>query len=130
MDKSGTQNMIWTRWQDLEYKLSDFFKIFQDKYSSVLFPHGAISLWEKNILYEILKDHDAIFFADDVKMGMWLTRRGFRLCYYSDSVVDTETPETLLGPLPNYYNQRVRSWDFAEHMITWRHIKCMPKNNF
>ena len=123
-DTKGKQNLLWTQWQDMEYKMSDFVKIFQDTYCSVLFPHGAISLWDKEILYHILCDHDAIFYADDVKMGMWLTRRGYRLGYFSAAVVNTETPETLLGPSPNYYNQRVRSWDFAEHMLTWRHIKC------
>ncbi|KAJ3091449.1 hypothetical protein HK102_000525 [Quaeritorhiza haematococci] len=128
-DSAGTQNKIWTQWQDLEYKLTDFVKIFQDKYCSVLFPHGAISLWEKETLSMILGDHDAIFYADDVKMGMWLTRRGYRLAYYADEVVNTETPDTILGPLPNYYNQRIRSWDFAEHMLTWRHIKCFTQGH-
>eukprot|EP00834_Sanchytrium_tribonematis_P000091 NODE_3_length_80033_cov_0.932970.p7 type:complete len:590 gc:universal NODE_3_length_80033_cov_0.932970:16560-18329(+) len=116
VDNKGKQKVLWTKWQDMEYKVSDFVKIFQDQYCSVMYPHGAISLWDKKILLQILVDHDAIFYADDVKMGMWLTRRGYRLGYYADAVVDTETPETILGPSPNYYNQRVRSWDFAEHM--------------
>ena len=123
-DEKGTQRCIWTRWQDMEYKMADFTKILQDKYSTVLFPHGAISLWDKDILFDILTDHDAIFYADDVKMGIWLSRRGYRLGYYADALVDTETPETIFGKAPNYYNQRVRSWDFSEHMLTWRHLKA------
>lgn len=79
----------------------------------------------KETLLEVLKGHDAVFYADDVKMGMWLTRRGFRLGFYTEAIVDTETPETILGPLPNYYNQRVRSWDFAEHMLSLSHAKSM-----
>ena len=125
VDNKGKQRVLWTKWQDMEYKVSDFVKIFQDQYCSVMYPHGAISLWDKAILLQILIDHDSIFYADDVKMGMWLTRRGYRLGYYADAVVNTETPETILGPSPNYYNQRVRSWDFAEHMLTWRYIKCL-----
>eukprot|EP00835_Amoeboradix_gromovi_P002244 NODE_123_length_18841_cov_0.279693.p1 type:complete len:837 gc:universal NODE_123_length_18841_cov_0.279693:13673-11163(-) len=125
VDNKGKQKVLWTKWQDMEYKVSDFVKIFQDQYSSVMYPHGAISLWDKEILLKILIDHDAIFYADDVKMGMWLTRRGYRLGYYADAVVNTATPASILGPSPNYYNQRVRSWDFAEHMLTWRYIKCL-----
>ena len=125
VDGKGKQRVLWTKWQDMEYKVSDFVKIFQDQYCSVMYPHGAISLWDKSILLQILIDHDSVFYADDVKMGMWLTRRGYRLGYYADAVVNTETPDTIFGPAPNYYNQRVRSWDFAEHMLTWRYIKCL-----
>ena len=28
----------------------------------------------------------------------------------------TDAPTTYVGPYPNYYNQRVRSWDMAEHV--------------
>lgn len=132
VDSQGGQDMMWTKWQvcsiviqDAEYKLADFAKILQDKFASVLFPRGAISLWTKEILYQVLLDHDGVFFADDVKMGMWLTRRGYTMAFNAEAVVNTETPDTILGPGLNYYNQRVRSWDFAEHMTSWQHVMCV-----
>lgn len=78
--------------QDAEYKLADFVKILQDKFASVLFPRGAISLWTKETLYKVLLDHDGVFYADDVKMGMWLTRRGYTMAFNAEAVVNTETP--------------------------------------
>lgn len=45
VDSHQGQKMLFTQWQDLEYKLSDYIRVWQDKYASVLFPHGAISLW-------------------------------------------------------------------------------------
>jgi cellulose synthase/poly-beta-1,6-N-acetylglucosamine synthase-like glycosyltransferase len=118
VDTIGTQDMIFTKWQDLEYKLSDASRLFQHQYASALFPHGAISLWDLSVLFRALTEHDAIFFADDVKLGIWLLKHGYRLGLHAETLVSTETPETLLGRGPNFYKQRVRSWDFAEHMLT------------
>ena len=122
VDENGVQDCLWTNWQDLEYKLGDLVKEIQCKYASVLFPHGAASLWCKDILFEVLGKHDTIFYADDVKMGMFLMRNGYRLYYNKDSVFETEVPSSIFGKSPNYYNQRVRSWDFAEHMCIFKHL--------
>jgi hypothetical protein len=35
---------------------------------------------------------------------------------HSRTIVKTDAPTTVVGPYPNYYNQRVRSWDMAEHV--------------
>lgn len=123
VDEDGNQDCIWTKWQDLEYKLGDLVKEIQCNYATVLFPHGAVSLWEKEIFFNILGQHDAIFFADDVKMGIFLMMNGYRLYYNTSVVFETEVPSSLIGKSPNYYNQRVRSWDFAEHMCTFKHLK-------
>ena len=125
VDEFGKQDCVWTKWQDLEYKLGDLVKEVQCKYASVLFPHGAASLWGKETLFEILGEHDTIFYADDVKMGIFLIMNGYRLYYNTNVIFETEVPSSLIGKSPNYYNQRVRSWDFAEHMCTFRHIKHM-----
>lgn len=39
-----------------------------------------------------------------------------------DVLVDTEAPTTIFGPAPNFYNQRARSWDMAEHVYAWKFI--------
>ena len=123
VDEDGNQDCIWTKWQDLEYKLGDLVKEIQCKYATVLFPHGAVSLWEKETFFDILGKHDAIFFADDVKMGIFLMMNGYRLYYNPNVMFETEVPSSLIGKSPNFYNQRVRSWDFSEHMCTFQHLK-------
>jgi len=123
VEKDGSQDCVWTKWQDLEYKLGDLVKEIQCKYATVLFPHGAVSLWGKETLFEILGNHDTIFYADDVKMGIYLMLNGYRLYYNKDVIFDTIVPSSIVGESPNYYNQRVRSWDFSEHMCTYLHLK-------
>ena len=122
VDEQGKQESIFTRWQDLEYKVGDFIKKFQTR-STVLFPHGAVSLWEKNAFYRLLGEMDTIFFAEDVKMGLHLLLNGYRLHYNQDCIFETITPSSILGESPNFYAQRVRSWDFGEHMMFTRHLR-------
>eukprot|EP00834_Sanchytrium_tribonematis_P004970 NODE_274_length_10990_cov_0.767606.p1 type:complete len:611 gc:universal NODE_274_length_10990_cov_0.767606:4484-6316(+) len=89
VDYELQQARLFTKWQDMEYKLCDFIRLFQDKYCSILHPHGAISLWHKDVLLRMLHDSDSIFYADDVKMGKWLLQHGFKLGYVNDCIVDT-----------------------------------------
>ena len=114
----GDQTMF-IKWQEIEYKMADFAKWIQSQHSTVLFPHGAISLWERETLFKILRWHDTVFYADDVKMGMWLQRQGLEMKMASQVLVDTEAPTTFCGPAPNFYSQRVRSWDMAEHVYAY-----------
>ena len=123
VDDEGKQESIWTRWQDMEFKIGDFIKKFQTKYGSVLFPHGAVSLWEKEMIYDILAESDTIFYVEDGKMGMHLSRNGYKLHYCQDVIFETLTPSSLIGKSPNFYEQRVRSWDFGEHMAIFKHFK-------
>eukprot|EP00121_Abeoforma_whisleri_P011485 Awhi_evm1s10594 len=129
VDEQHRRSLYWTKWQDLEYKLSDLIKVFQSEYSTVLFPHGAMSLWCKKMLFRVLSHHDAIFYGDDVKMGLYLMEHGYRMVYYPGATVNTITPATLLGEAPNYYCQRVRSWDFTEHMLLLNHLKAFCKGH-
>ena len=45
-----------------------------------------------------------------------------------DALVATEVPTSYCGAMPNYYNQRVRSWDFAEHMLTFKFVRLFLKS--
>ena len=40
-------------------------------------------------------------------------------------MVDTDAPASVIGPMPNYYNQRVRSWDMAEHAYAYEHLRAL-----
>ena len=119
--KKGTQDCLWTRWQDMEFKMTDFMKVLQSEYSTVLWPHGAASLWDKTTLNDILHQHDTIFHGEDTKMGIYLMLNGYRMIHQSDQLFDTETPNSVIGEMPNYYHQRVRSWDLL-NIFTLRNI--------
>ena len=56
------EKSLFIQWQNIEYKISDFAKRLQSPYS-VLFPHGAVSLWDRNIAIQCLHQHDTIFYA-------------------------------------------------------------------
>ena len=56
------------QWQDLEYRLCDFMKHFQSKFSTVPFPRGAIALWDRSTLIKCLRAHDTVFYGEDLKV--------------------------------------------------------------
>lgn len=107
-------------WQRVEYQLSDYSKLLQSFCGSAVYPHGAISLWDRATLIQCCRDHDTVFFADDLKMGWWLQKRGYRLQMLANSVVETAAP-TLFWSWAHHgrsslWRQRVCSWDMAEHV--------------
>ena len=61
------------QWQDLEYKLCDFMKQFQSRFSTVPFPHGAISLWDRATLINCLRKHDTVFYGQTTFTAPWAT---------------------------------------------------------
>ena len=69
---------MFIEWQAIEYKMSDYSKLLQNEFSTVLFPHGAICLWERSTLIDCFRAHDTVFYADDVKVsgGSWRTMLG------------------------------------------------------
>lgn len=121
-DRNGTQPTWFIRQQDIEYKLCDTIKAWQSECSSVQFPHGALSLWKACVLEKVLLEHDCVFYGDDVKMGITLSRMGLRMGLARAPAVPTEVPVTVCGSVPNFWTQRVRSWDSAEHMLFSRFV--------
>ncbi|MEO5970715.1 MAG: glycosyltransferase family 2 protein [Bdellovibrionia bacterium] len=110
-------------WQDIEYQNSDLAKIAESYFGGVLYPHGAGSLWEKETLKEVLRLHDTVFYAEDVKMGLALQKVGKSMSVCATSFLNTEAPTTLFGSFPNYYQQRVRSWEMGRHVYFWKFVK-------
>ena len=118
---------LFVGWQDIEYKMSALAKMAESKMCGVLFPHGAASFWKRQTMIDVLRRHDLIYFADDVKMGLELQALGQRMGIDASISFETVAPETFLGPktagTPNYYNQRVRSWEMARHTLYWQFSK-------
>ena len=118
---------LFVGWQDIEYKMSALAKMAESRMCGVLFPHGAASFWKRDTMIRVLRRHDLIYFADDVKMGLELQALGERMGIDASISFETVAPETFLGPptagTPNYYNQRVRSWEMARHTLYWQFSK-------
>jgi glycosyltransferase involved in cell wall biosynthesis len=103
----------WIRAQSLEYTLADCSKLAQDRFGDVLYPHGAASLWEKQIFMHVLHKHSAIFYAEDVQFGMLLQQIGYAMSMEAGACLDTVAPTSLFGPNPNFLQQRGRSWEMG-----------------
>jgi len=115
-------------WQDIEYKLSGLIKNVQSNISSIIAPHGGISLWRTPILKRILVEHDTIFYGDDTKMGLYLLNRGFSSKFVPEVLVQTVCPRSFMGKTPNLYEQRVCSWDSTEHVLTLQYIELFLRS--
>ena len=105
--------------QDLEYKISGFFKYFQYKIGGCAFyAHGAISMWRRETLgKEILYKHDTEFNGEDMYMGL-LTHRlsekskeKVRIAFSMGSLVETYAPDNF----NLLFKQRTKSWDLGTH---------------
>jgi len=116
-DKNGKTPWL-VACQDLEYKASDAAKLAEDRTFGVLYPHGAASLWNRETLLEVLRNHNLLFFTEDVKLGAGLQALGKRMAFDARVVLDTEVPTSVFGTPPNYWNQRVKFWELGRHLIT------------
>ncbi len=118
----GLTNLL-INWQDLEYKLSDLSKLSQARFGGALYPHGAGSLWDAKVFLLALWLHDAVFFAEDVKLGMILTRLGYSMGAVSGTTLATEAPASLFGAAPNFFDQRVCSWEMGRQAYFWWFVR-------
>ena len=126
--KSGRPTKsVTVRYQDLEYVLAGFLKIFQSNTGSTLTAHGAIALWKRDVLIDILNSHNTVFHGEDMQMGLILHKnyRDLRDGPHKIKVIASECVETNVPVSPYYWNpppgqkslftQRVRSWDACAH---------------
>lgn len=116
---------LFTEWQSLEYQLTGYNKLMQYKTGSVQYPHGAASLWDRKALKTALRSHDTVFYAEDAKLGLWALKNGYSMAIKPEVPILTEAPTTLLGEMPNYWTQRVRSWDMALHAYFWQYVQII-----
>lgn len=116
--KTNHGNLL-TDWQNLEYCLADHAKNYEDRSCGPTRPHGACSVWNRQFMLDILfKHHDTRFIGEDLKMGLRTLYERSRFRYGHNLYVQTYVPNSLFGPMPNYYTQRVRIWEMGRH-IYW-----------
>ncbi|KAK6194021.1 hypothetical protein LQW54_011869 [Pestalotiopsis sp. IQ-011] len=107
--------------QDLEYKLSGLQRAFAGKVGSATFPHGAISLWDREFLVKTFNDHPGYSVSEDWFFGDSCRRLGGRITMCSSVFVETETPSAIFfssgGSRGGFgemtiFKQRFMRWNF------------------
>lgn len=106
--------------QDLEYKMSGLQREFAGKLGSATFPHGAISIWDREFLAEAFKYHPGFSVSEDWFLGHVARLRGSRITMCSQVFVETETPTNIFvasGSRGGFgemtvWTQRFHRWNF------------------
>jgi len=107
--------------QDLEYKLSGIQREFAGKVGSATFPHGAISLWDRELLVQTFHEHPGFSVSEDWFFGHVARKLGSRIKMCSHVFVETETPTAVFvssgGSRGGFgemtiFSQRFKRWNF------------------
>lgn len=68
IEDEGRGASLLVQWQGLEYQMAGYTKMVQHTWSTVLYPHGAIALYKREVLIDVLRHHDLVFYAEDTKV--------------------------------------------------------------
>ncbi|GME34820.1 glycosyl group 2 family protein [Neofusicoccum parvum] len=108
--------------QDLEYKLSGLQRAFAGKVGSATFPHGAISLWDREFFIRTFHDHPGFSVSEDWFFGDSCRSLGGRIIMCTSIFVETETPSAIFwnrkgGSRGGFgemtvFKQRFMRWNF------------------
>lgn len=118
---------------DMEYKITDTFRAFWSEHSTVLFAHGAISIWRRDRFTEIYEKHPGLPIGEDGWAGRLNLKAGYTMKQDSGPILHTESPAKLIPTLwwswilcsneeerkrkvagfgsPDLFQQRARRWD-------------------
>lgn len=119
---NGSRGSLCQQAQDLEYKLSGIQRLFAGKIGSATFPHGAISLWDREFCIQTFKEHPGFSVSEDWFFGHVARELGSRIEMCSSVFVETETPAALFwagrgaarggfGEM-TVFKQRFKRWNF------------------
>jgi hypothetical protein len=106
--------------QDIEYKLAGVHKLFQASMYRSLSCHGAIALWERGEMAEVLYAHDTVFNGEDLYMGLTLLRKrdDSKIISCAQTIVPTYAPDKF----STLFRQRVKSWELTSHKKTFTYL--------
>ncbi|KAL0246574.1 hypothetical protein GEMRC1_007786 [Eukaryota sp. GEM-RC1] len=127
--------LVW--FQDMEYMLSGLMKLCQSNFGSAAYPHGAISIWKKELLVTVLDHHNSAFHGEDTQIG-FLLREKFanppRLITLSATPALTSPPTDIFHAGEDFFGdhvvddkslfaQRVKSWDACAHRFFFKYCE-------
>ncbi|KAL0219039.1 hypothetical protein P9112_004692 [Eukaryota sp. TZLM1-RC] len=130
--------LVWM--QDVEYLLAGFSKLFQSSWSTANYPHGAVSIWKRDVMVEVMERHNTVFNGEDAQMGLILREMTKEkgdmqmLLAYGNTPVLTSVPEDLCHPGEDLFNdvsideksllaQRIKSWDVTAHRFLFKYLQ-------
>ena len=121
---SDQKDTFLTRWQNIEYQLSDITLSALDAFKGALAPHGACVLLDIKTAHSILQRHTGRFKGEDKEIGEILRNLYHTegsLKFRVDMAVHFKTvvPGSYLGHGDNLWKQRVRSWSEAPFLYWW-----------
>ena len=92
-NRAGLTNWV-SAMQNIEYIKAGWTKMLQSQLGSALYAHGAISLWEKDIMVSVFKQHNTFFDGEDLQMGVILHgfNQGYAIKTVANVSVETEVP--------------------------------------
>ena len=99
--------------QDVEYKLSGIQRAFAGKVGSATFPHGAISIWDRELLIRTFQEHPGFSVSEDWFFGHVARKLGCRIQMCTSVFVETETPSAI------FYSNGGARGGFGE-MTIWK----------
>lgn len=129
--ENGTPGSLCQQAQDLEYKLAGLTRSFFGRFGSATFPHGAISLWEREFLEECFIHHPSFQISEDWFFGLICRSLGGRVKMCSHVFVKTETPRNVIfagnGIRSGYgemtvVKQRLWRWNFFLLSRTYHNV--------
>lgn len=107
--------------QDLEYKISGIQRALAGMVGSATFPHGAISLWDRQFLIETFYKHPGFSVSEDWFFGHVARQLGSRITMCTSVFIETETPNAVFfssgGARGGFgemtiFKQRFLRWNF------------------
>lgn len=81
--------------QDFEYKHSGIVKGFQSLLGSTMFAHGAISLWRRSTLLDVLENHVMYAMSDDWFTGFKANQLGYNIDVCDRNFINTDVPSSF-----------------------------------
>jgi hypothetical protein len=107
--------------QDLEYKISGIQRALAGYVGSATFPHGAISLWDREFLIQTFYKHPGFSVSEDWFFGHVARQLGSRITMCTSVFIETETPNAVFfssggvrggfGEM-TIFKQRFLRWNF------------------
>jgi hypothetical protein len=120
--QGGQPGTLCQQAQDIEYKLSGLQRAFAGKVGSATFPHGAIALWDRELLMKTFHFHPGFSISEDWFFGHVARELGSRILMCTQVFVETETPPAIFWVDNNesrggfgemaIYKQRFYRWNF------------------
>lgn len=83
--------------QDIEYKHAGIIKGFQSIFNAVIFAHGAISLWRRSTLINVLENHPIYSISDDWFTGFKSNELGYKIDVCDRNFIYTDVPSSFFS---------------------------------